>query len=321
MQRDYSYRFFSTKTTVKVKMIQLFSIIMAFIVGYSCSELPISQIVLNRVLNYSALLILFVMGYEFGSNSSSILLEAMQLSKIVVTFTILLFIFNFVSVFIFTKLNHVKFHNIKDKDKKNINLFQYVIGSSKYFLYVFSGIILGYTLKWKLIHLDLIINMMLFIILFIIGIQLKKEGISIRKILLNKLGIAISFIVILSSVCAGIVSAKVLNLNPNVGLVLSSGFGWYTLSGILSGQLISPHIGAASFFIDFLREIMTIILIPVFGRKSPISFIAYSGATALDFSLPIIKLNLGDEVVPIAITSGMILTAIVPILIPFCMLL
>ncbi|SRR5579883_315015 len=302
-------------------MTQIFSIIIAFIIGYSCSGLPVSQVVLNKFMSYSVLFILLVMGYDFGSNTSSILLEAMQLSKIVTTFTVVLFLFNFFSVFVFTKLRSIQSKNIRKDNHQHINIFHYVIESGKYFLCIFFGIALGYILKWPLLYVNWIISFILFIILFIVGFQLKQQGISIRNILLNKIGLAISFIIVGSSLCAGIISAKILNLNSNIGLVLSSGFGWYTLSGILSGQLISPHMGAASFFIDFLREMMAIILIPSLGRKNPISFIAYSGATALDFSLPVIKLNLGDEWVPIAITSGMILTLIVPILIPFFVIL
>jgi uncharacterized membrane protein YbjE (DUF340 family) len=78
-------------------------------------------------------------------------------------------------------------------------------------------------------------------------------------------------------------------------------------------------VGTASFFIDLLREIIAIVLIPYFGRNNPIPFIAYSGATALDFTLPVIQINCGDDFLPIAITSGIILTILVPILmIIFC---
>ncbi|TXJ03121.1 MAG: DUF340 domain-containing protein, partial [Neisseriales bacterium] len=70
-----------------------------------------------------------------------------------------------------------------------------------------------------------------------------------------------------------------------------------------------------SFFIDFIREIIAIILIPSLGQRYPATFVAYSGATAMDFSLPIIKQNLHEDCILLAISSGMLLSVAVPILI------
>ena len=126
----------------------------------------------------------------------------------------------------------------------------------------------------------------------------------------------LALVIVLSSWLGGSVAALISGLSLKTGWVLSSGFGWYTLSGILAGQLINQHMGTTAFFIDFIRELISLVLIPLVGRKYPMQTIAYSGATALDFTLPIIKETLGEEVVPLAITSGMLLSILVPILIP-----
>ena len=72
--------------------------------------------------------------------------------------------------------------------------------------------------------------------------------------------------------------------------------------------------GTTVFFIDFFREILAIILIPFLGRLHKESAVGYAAATSADFTLPILKVNLGSTIVPIAISSGLFLTVLTPIL-------
>ncbi len=297
-------------------MAQLLCILIALFAGYFCKKISVTSIMMNRFLRFSVLLILVIMGYEFGSSSAHIFNELLQLFEIVVVFTTTLFLFNFITVYVYMRLKHISYQNLLNHSKSYILFSKYIFESGKYLLYLLIGITAGALFNWKLVYINDIINVILLIILFIIGYQLRAQNVSIKQIFSNKIGIAIAALILISSMAAGVVAAKWLHLDIHTGLVLSSGFGWYTLSGILSGQLINHQIGTASFFIDFTREIVAIILIPILGRQTPLPMIGYSGATALDFTLPIIKVNLGDEVVPIAVTSGMILTILVPILLP-----
>ncbi len=298
-------------------MLQALFILFALIIGFSCKKVYLREHTLNQILNLSVLFILLIMGYNFGSNSLNLLSESLQLLKIVSAFTLFLFIFNFLAVYAFVQFrkNHLV-KAVNNDISQHANFFQYALMSGKYLGLVVVGIILGDLLKWPLSYLNSVVTFILFVVLFIIGFQLRQQGVSMRDILANRTGMLISLIIVISSICAGIFSAYLLGLKSSEGLMLSSGFGWYTLSGILTSKLINHQVGTASFFIDFLREIIAIVLIPLFGRKNPIPFIAYGGATSLDFTLPVIKINLGEEVVPIAITSGMILTVLVPVLIP-----
>ena len=89
--------------------------------------------------------------------------------------------------------------------------------------------------------------------------------------------------IMISSLFAGLIAAATLGLPLKSGMMLSSGFGWYTLSSILNTSFIDHNFGACSFFIDFIREVIVIILIPSLGQRYPATFVAYSGATAMDF--------------------------------------
>jgi uncharacterized membrane protein YbjE (DUF340 family) len=296
-------------------MLQLFSILAALLIGHSIPKMPITEPVLNKVLSASVITILFVMGYGFGGTVGSMWSEVLSLTKIISMFTLVLLVLNvvFSVVCMRSRVTHGTPHT-----KPNTHVLFHILSSTKFVMIVLLGIAAGFYFKWQM-HgevLNTILSIILFEVLFIIGHQLKLQDVSIRQIIANKSGMAIALIVILSSLLAGIVCSLLLHLKLKVALMLSCGFGWYTLSGILNGQLIGHSMGAASFFIDFLREMIAIVLIPLMSRQFALPLIGYCGATALDFTLPMIKSAYGEEFIGTAITSGMILTVIVPIIIP-----
>jgi uncharacterized membrane protein YbjE (DUF340 family) len=254
------------------------------------------------------------MGYEFGSYTDDLYIQFIHIGKIFITFTFILFIFNFLAISLFIKNSFYKPKPSNAKRYPNYTVF--IQESSKYILLVLLGIGLGRLLRIKLTIINPLISSILFIVLFIIGRQLRLQNIALKHIFLNKTGLKISTLIIISSLAGGAVGAWILNLPLQNGLILSCGFGWYSLSGILDTRLIDQNFGTAAFFIDFLRELIAIILLPSIGRLFPTAIVGYCGATAMDFSLPIIKENLGEQIVPIAISSGMILSIIVPVLLP-----
>lgn len=295
-------------------MTQLIAILIAIIVGYSCRHLPFSMNTLNRVLSIAIIIILLIMGYEFGGTAGNLIKELYVLSKIVAIFVVSLFILNVAVVSLVCK----KYARSQDREiiLHSHGFLYYLKSSGKYLIYVFAGILLGYYLNIKLPYVDYTISLILLLVLFIIGYQLRAQNIALKSLLLNKEGLLLSLAIVTSSTIAGVIGSFIAGVSVKTGIVLSSGFGWYTLSGILTGQLINQHMGTAAFFIDFMREILSLLLIPLFGVRYPAQAIGYAGATALDFTLPVIKETIGADKVPLAITSGMILSVLVPLLIP-----
>ncbi len=295
-------------------MLQLVALMAAMFLGYAIRRLPLSLAVLNKSLFYLVVLILLVMGYELGSNNTNLAAELSQLSKIVLVFTLCLFAANFlVGWWVLKKLNlrlytpaHVA---------KGANWWLFVKESGKYVVIILLGLILGALFKQPVPALNEVISGLLFVLLFIIGHQMRLGGVSLREIIFNKNGLSLALTIMISSLMAGMIAAIILGLPFKSGLMLSSGFGWYTLSSILNTSFIDHNFGACSFFIDFIREVIAIILIPSLGQRYPATFVGYSGATAMDFSLPIIKQNLHEDCVLLAISSGMLLSIAVPILI------
>lgn len=155
----------------------------------------------------------------------------------------------------------------------------------------------------------------LIFLLFLIGIQLRNNGMTLRQIVLNRLGMIVAVVVTASSLVGGVINAFILDLPLKTGLAMASGFGWYSLSGILMTESFGPVIGSAAFFNDLSRELLAIMLIPGLVRRSRSTALGLCGATSMDFTLPVLQRSGGVEIVPAAIVHGFVLSLLVPVLI------
>ena len=283
------------------------------IVGYffSISDTKL----LNHINTYTARLIyviLFLMGLSLaaldnlGANLQIIL-------KFTATFFILIGLCNLLALPLVDNIFPLK----TEQSKQKIPLSSMALESVKLISVVGVGLILGLILNIDLSWVDTASEWILFLLLFLIGIQLRNSGLSLKQILLNKHGMIIALVIIITSWVGGILSALWLDIPLTQGLAMASGFGWYSLSGILMGDAFGPVFGGASFMIELLRELLALVMIPMLIHTRPCSAIGYAGATAMDFTLPVIQTSGGVKCVPIAIVSGFILSLFVPIFMLF----
>ena len=181
-------------------------------------------------------------------------------------------------------------------------------------LSVLIGALLGYFLFPELPMVDDVATWALMLLLFLIGLQLRNAGLSLRKLLMNRQGLGIALALVVSSLVAGLALVPVLDIPWHQSLALASGFGWYSLSGIVIGDALGPAWGGVAFLNDVLREIIALALIPLVIHTRPAMAIGYGGATAMDFSLPVIRSSGGLACVPVAIASGFLLSFLSPVL-------
>ncbi|MEZ8446342.1 lysine exporter LysO family protein [Vibrio splendidus] len=267
---------------------------------------------INRSTSRLIYVILALMGLSLaaldnlGSNLQTILLYT-------VTFFVCLSVCNLMALPAVDKLLPLK----TDSSKKKLPLSSMAMESAKLILVVGSGLIAGLVLPISLDWVDTASEWILFVLLFFIGIQLRNSGLTLRQILLNKHGMVIAITIIVTSMLGGVIAAYILDIPLFKALAMSSGFGWYSLAGILMGDAFGPVYGGASFMLELLRELVALVLIPVLIRSYPCTSIGYAGATAMDFTLPVIQTTGGVRCVPIAIVSGFILSLLVPILMLF----
>ena len=204
-----------------------------------------------------------------------------------------------------------------DSSQKKLPLSSMALESAKLILVVGTGLIAGLLLPIGLTWVDTASEWILFALLFFIGIQLRNSGLTLRQILLNKHGMVIAATIIVTSMLGGVIAAYLLDIPLFRALAMSSGFGWYSLAGILMGDAFGPVYGGASFMLELLRELVALVVIPMLIRSYPCTSIGYAGATAMDFTLPVIQTTGGVRCVPIAIVSGFILSLLVPVLMLF----
>ncbi|PSJ80328.1 lysine exporter LysO family protein [Neisseria iguanae] len=152
-------------------------------------------------------------------------------------------------------------------------------------------------------------------LVLLIGIQLKGSGVSLRQVLINKRGVQTAILMMVSSLAGGLLFAA---LNEDVswlkGLALASGFGWYSLSGLVMTEAYGVVWGSIMLLNDLGREFFALVSIPMLMRRHPSAAVGVGGATSLDFTLPIIQTSGGLAAVPLAISFGFIVNVAAPFL-------
>ena len=162
----------------------------------------------------------------------------------------------------------------------------------------------------------------LLILILVIGLDI---GSSINKkfIAHGSLGVAIAVSAMLGSAVGGLLLSYVLGLSLPESLGVSMGMGWYSLVGPLLSVKFGPAIGTLAFLANFLREQLTYFVVPfmVMGGFRDVSLVSIGGATSMDDTLPIYRLYIGETGGFTAFVSGFVITMILPILLPYVLML
>ncbi|KGQ71121.1 membrane protein [Chelonobacter oris] len=268
---------------------------------------------INTAVMLLLYLILLIMGLSLGQMDDL----AVQLPVIAVsalTFIAVIMGLNIISLLIYDKISPRPLqHHGEDMPSRLRLMLDSLMMSSM----VLIGFILGFFSKE---HLAVPLNSstyVLVMLIFLIGIQLRNNGIGLREVLFNKRGIYTSIIVTVSALFGGMLAASLLGMPLSQGLAIASGIGWYSLSSVMINDAWGPVFGSIAFFNDLSREILSLFLVPFFMRHHRSTAVGITGATALDCTLPVIQRSGGMQVVPLAISYGFIINILVPILLVF----
>ena len=292
----------------------LLIILIPLIVGYLIPLRQLSALkLINRLLSWIVYVILFFMGISlaFLDNLAANLLSILHYSLITMTVILLC---NIAALFWLERVIPWKNHHHQEKLPSRIAM---ALESLKLCGVVVIGFLLGLSGMDFLQHATEASEYTLIFLLFLIGIQLRNNGMTLKQIVLNRRGMMVAVIVVGSSLVGGVINAFILDLPLNTALAMASGFGWYSLSGILLNESFGPVIGSAAFFNDLGRELIAIMLIPGLVRRSRSTALGLCGATSMDFTLPMLQRSGGLEMVPAAIVHGFILSLLVPIMMAF----
>lgn len=294
-------------------------LLLALLVGYWLKIRILSEKTIQASLAWLTYLILCLIGMTIGSlDNLTEKLATAGIQALVFFSTISFFSLGALALtgYYFNPERTTSSNNKTQSSRFSLRIFADAL---KTLLAVIVGVVIGVFLGEGLGHLDEIVTYLLYLLLFLIGHQLQQNNYRLRKLFLNTQGLIIALTTAVTTLLGGAVGAYMLQLPITDGLAVSSGFGWYSLSGILITGLGNPVLGTTAFLLDVGREVLALLLIPVFCRINHHVSVGYSGATAMDFTLPMLGKFHGAGVVPTAIASGFILSLLVPILIPLFM--
>ena len=258
-------------------------------------------------------LILFIMGISLGQ-LDNLAQQLPQIGIYALTFIVFIQGLTFLGLFIYDKLFP---QPLTKTTEKMPSRWRIVLDSLKLCLVVLIGFFIG---LWGKGWVNLPFGSstyVLVVLIFCVGIQLRNNGISIRAVFFNQRGMITGVIFVLTSLLGGIIGAQVLNVPIVQGLAVSSGLGWYSLSSVTLNNAWGPIWGSIAFFNDLSRELISLFIVPLFMQQYRSTAIGYTGATAIDCTLPIIQKAGGVEVLPLAFSFGFITNIAPPILLVF----
>lgn len=284
-------------------------ILLPMFIGFFISLPKTLLPLLDKLLNALVYGILLLIGMELAQ-VAGLLVRLKELTFYTLTLFTLLMIFNLAALFLLEKWQpHQK--SATQSKQKSIE----ISGSFKQILTVLLGLAVGNYLPSHLLPPSFSATAALMLLVFVIGIQLRSNGIPLRSIFLNRQGMILSMVFITSCILAGLIFAALFEeISWGKGLALANGYGWYSLSGILMTQAYGADWGSIALINDLLREFFALIFIPILMRRSVGAAVGIGGATSLDFTLPLIQNSGGLSVVPLAVSFGFIVNLVAPFL-------
>lgn len=153
-----------------------------------------------------------------------------------------------------------------------------------------------------------VMDVSLCVLVFGVGMELGKDKEAFAEI--QRLGFRVLFLplgaMVGSLAGAGILALCAL-LPPGEALAVTSGFGWYSLSGVLLTRLGNPSLGLLAFAANVFREILALVSLEwvyrVFGGWAAV---ALGGATSMDTTLGVLTQVSGGRLVPLGVVSGVL---------------
>ncbi len=187
------------------------------------------------------------------------------------------------------------------------------------FAWVLAGVYcyrLGVDNTWLGEHI-LQIRYWLYVLLVLVGMEL--ANIHFQRAWLAHRVLLVPVLVLLSSLATGAIISVFTGETLTTALALSSGFGWFSLSGALADQHLGAGYGSVAVITDLFRELFAIAAVFLLGQRSAISSIGVGAATATSTTLPFIRRAYAAHFVPIALVSGLTLSLLAPLLMTFFM--
>lgn len=184
-------------------------------------------------------------------------------------------------------------------------------------------VVLGLTLRLTTPLFDWfqssLVTYLLYTLLFFVGMGMVHKRISFKGVFGDKSLFLLPFYTIAGTYLGALFAPLLTGYTVKEAWGMLSGFGWYSLSGILISDLGFPILGSISFLANLLRESFSFFLIPFFGRLGKRYYhpaVCTAGATSMDVTLVLLSSHFGTRTMLGSIYHGVVMSLAAPILIP-----
>jgi len=171
------------------------------------------------------------------------------------------------------------------------------------------------TSAWFTGNSQTVLNLLMLLVGISVGMGkdvLRKVGAYRLRVLILPVGITAA------SVAAGFLCAPLPGLSMAEKVCVTSGMGWYSLTGVMLTGLAGARAGAVGFLANLLRELLSFLTIPWIAKHlNHYTAIAPAGATSEDTTLAVLIRCTREEIVVLAVVNGVLCSAAVPFLIRF----
>lgn len=290
----------------------IFQLLLCLALGFALAkQIPVSMIkICFKLLPYFSYVLLIAIAFEFSQ-----LVDELQHPLQILSTSISIAFLTSLGAFAICYLLFKWAGFLPSSGRVSLDL---VIKSLVNMSYAFLALAGGYFLHAGLSLFDLSLYIstwhLLLIFMFFIGLDLAYSPLDRSwlniKILLVPIGCIFGslFAVMLYSFW-----------NTQIGLkdliMLSQGYGFYSMSGVVVTELRNAELGSIALMNDLFREIFAILLMYCMGWRYPRSAISAAGATAMDVTLPMVKQACGHDFIPHAMVSGFILSLLAPVMV------
>lgn len=189
--------------------------------------------------------------------------------------------------------------------------------------WIVLAVVLGMLVGWLVLpdsivaHCGTVIDFGLYLLLFLVGVDMGRQGTMLADIKAAgfKVLLVPAAVIVGTFLFAG-VGGLILSMGVKDAVAASAGFGWYSLAPTLL-QSYSLSVSAVAFLSNVMREIFSIIFVPVVAKKiGYVECTALAGATAMDTLLPVVVGATHERIAIYSFTTGVILSLAVPVLVP-----
>ncbi|MDD4047119.1 MAG: lysine exporter LysO family protein, partial [Tissierellia bacterium] len=165
---------------------------------------------------------------------------------------------------------------------------------------------------------DLFFTIALIVLYICVGIsQGANKEVFVYLRLIGFRIILIPAAILFGSLIGGIVSGIILRLPLHISTTAAAGMSFYSITGAYMTQQYGIEIGTYGFIVNIMREFLTVLTMPLLIKISPGALIAGGAAGDMDTMLAPITKFVGLRLSLVTLLTGMILTFVVPILLPF----